>query len=135
MGRWQADGFTVDDDEWPLVRSEFPNEPTTEGYRRLFEHYATLAQRGGSIAWLVDMRGFNPVTGNAAVRKAAAQVFESHRETLSRVTLCEARVVDGAVVRGILTAFDWLTGNKWPCANFATAEEARAWIAELRSRE
>jgi hypothetical protein len=134
MGLWEHRGFTVEDEGWPLVRCRFPPQPDTDGYTRLFEQYAELARRGGSIAWLVDMRGFNPLTSPPTVRKAAAEVFERHRDALARVTLCEARVIDGAAVRGVVTAFDWLTGNKWPCSNFATPEEARTWIDEQRAR-
>lgn len=130
---WQKHGFRIETDEWPIVKVHYPKEVPDDAYRALFDHYAQLAGRGDRIAWLVDMSGFNPVTSPAARRKEAAAIFEEHRAILTRASVCEARVIEGGVTRGVVTAFDWLTGNKWPCVNFAHAAEARAWIEqELR---
>ncbi len=127
---WRAEGFEVDTREWPIVAVRYPKEPTPDGYLALFKHYAELAQRGDSIAWLVDMRDFNPVTAPASLRKGASLVFDEYRDVLTAATLCEARVMTSALARGVVTAFDWLTGNKWPCVNFANLDEARAWVEE-----
>lgn len=132
---WQRHGFVVSTSEWPLVRVQYPAEVGIAAYRELFAHFSELASRGERVVWLVDMRSFDPLTAPASTRRAAAEVFEEHRATLTRTTVCEARVIDGAITRGVLTAFDWLTPNKWPCTNVATETEARAWIATKTSQD
>lgn len=126
--------FQVDESRWPLVVVTFPSVVTIEMYRALFQQYATLSFRGDKIGYLIDMRRFNPVTAPASLRKAAADVFAANREVLIKATACEARVVESTLTSGILTAFDWLTGQKWPCANFTTKPDAERWaLAKLRA--
>ncbi len=126
---WRQHGFVVSTREWPVVRVVYPGDFVLEDYRALFAHFAALSSRGDRIAWLIDLTRFDPLAATAAQRRLAAQVFEEHRVALVAASVCEARVIDGAITRGVLTAFDWLTLHKWPCTNVATEAEARAWIA------
>jgi hypothetical protein len=132
---WQEHGFVVSSREWPIVRVQYPENVALEAYRALFGHYASLASRGARVAWLVDLTRFDPLTAPAAHRRVAAEIFEEHRATLLAATVCEARVLEAAITRGVVTAFDWLTLHKWPCTNVATEAEARAWIAEKMNEE
>jgi hypothetical protein len=124
-----ADDYQVDETRWPLVVVTFPPAFTAEKYGELHQKYAAMSRRPGArIGYLIDMRQFNPVMAPAAMRKAAADTFAANRAVLMKATVCEARVVTDAVTCGVLTAFDWLTGKKWPCANFTSVEEAERWI-------
>lgn len=125
---WESEGFEVDAREYPLIRVHFPHTPTEAGYRALFAHYAELCERGKGIGWLIDFREFDPVFASPAIRAAAAAVFKQYRGILLAATHCEGRVASNAVSRGILTAFDWLTGPKWECKNFAELSDAEAWV-------
>jgi len=70
---------------------------------------------------------------NATLRAAAAEVFARHQDVLKSVTICEARVASDRLTRGVLTAFDWLTGSPWPRATFGKVRDAEEWIgARLR---
>ncbi|MCA9640430.1 MAG: hypothetical protein KC492_07020, partial [Myxococcales bacterium] len=123
-GLWLgAGGFAVDSRNAPLVVVSFPASLSVEHYRRLFEHYAELAEKHSRIAWLIEFRAFDPVTAPAAVRRASAEIFAEYRDQLMRSTVCEARVVENTLSRGVLTAFDWLTGSKWPTRNFPSYAE------------
>lgn len=126
---WREHGFVVSAQDWPLVRVAYPGEFTVEGYRALFDHYAELAARGARIGWLIDMLQFRALAVTASDRRVAADIFEAHRAALMACTVGEARVVDGAIARCVVTAFDWLTPRKWPCTNVTTEAEARAWLA------
>ncbi|MCA9627872.1 MAG: hypothetical protein KC766_09405 [Myxococcales bacterium] len=131
-GLWLGGGgFAVDSREAPLVVVTFPTEASTPQYELLFEHYAELCQKHSRIAWLIEFRGFDPVKAPASVRRQSAQIFARHRERLQRSTVCEARVVESTVSRGVLTAFDWLTGSKWPTRQFASFSEAAAWARKM----
>ncbi|APR87730.1 hypothetical protein A7982_13079 [Minicystis rosea] len=120
--------FRIDESSWPLVVVTYPEATTGSQYRALFERYVELSKRGDKIGYLIDMRKFNPITAPAALRKIAADTFAEHRDVLVRATICEARVVESPVTRGVLTAFDWLTGQKWPCHNFTSMDEAERWV-------
>lgn len=120
----------VDDSAYPLVRVVFPSEVSTDDYDRLFERYGELCKRSGRIAYHIDMTRFNPVTAPATTRRHAAATFQRYRAELLRTTICEGRLFYNPLVSGIVTAFDWLTGTKWPCQNFTSAVAIDTWIAE-----
>ena len=80
------------------------------------------------LAYLIDMRRFDPLRAPASKRRHAAEVFKANVHKLRHVTVCEARVVSSELTRGVLTAFDWLTGTKWPCATFTSRENAERWV-------
>jgi hypothetical protein len=127
--------IVVDDSRVPLITAIFPDSVTIPDYETLFQRYVELSQQHRRLAWVIDMSRFNPVTAPASVRQGAAGVFERHRDTLTKVSVCEARIVQSPLARGVLTAFDWLTPNKWPCGNFATATEAEAFCRKHLARE
>jgi hypothetical protein len=122
------ESFQVDETRWPIIRVTFPSIVTLEAYRGVFRQYVTFSKRGERIGYLIDMRQFNPLTASAAMRKGAAEVFAENRDALVKATVCEGRVVASSLTSGVLTAFDWLTGQKWPCANFTSMDEAARWV-------
>ena len=123
--------FVIDVSRAPIIEVRYPPLVTIESYSALFDHYVELCRTYSGIAWLIDMRDFNPETATPAVRRAAADVFARAKRELSASTLCEARFTESAAVLGVLTAFDWLTAGKWPCKNFGTREAAEAWLNEM----
>ena len=126
--------FRIDESDAPVIRVIFPDVVTLPAYERLFDEYMRLCDLHWRVGWLIDMRTFNPVMAPAPIRKAAADVFARSRDKLLQSTVCEARVVGSAGVRGVLMAFDWLTGSKWPVKNVATVKDAELWIGEQLRR-
>lgn len=108
-----------------------------DDYREAFEEYARLASQGAPVAYLLDMREFDPLQIDAKSRQQAALIFHDYAGRLRPTSVAEARVITSAITRGVVTAFDWLTNaNKWPCRQFATPPEAEAWLRSLlRERE
>ncbi|MGE0326952.1 MAG: hypothetical protein AB7K71_29785 [Polyangiaceae bacterium] len=133
-GVWEHEGFVLDARRCPLVVVTFPGSVEIEAYEALFEQYARLAAAHTNLAWLIDFRHFNPITAPARVRYASAEVFARYRERLLPSTLCEARVVESMLGRGVLTAFDWITGAKWPTDNFKRHDDAMRWIKSWQIR-
>ena len=106
-----------------LPRSE---TPMLEDYREAFED-ACVASRGEPVAYLLDMRDFNPTQITAAVRAGCADLPRVRRP-VPPVSVAEARVITNPLTRYVVTAFDWLTNaNKWPCRQFRAPEEAERW--------
>jgi hypothetical protein len=108
---------------------------TLDELRSLFARYELLSKRHPRIAYLIDFTHFNPVLAPNDVRKTLGELFLQYREVLLRATVCEARIVPTMVVRAALTAFDSITTQKWPCKNFASRQEAEAWIAAELGRD
>ncbi len=133
-GVWEHEGFVVDARECPLIVVTFPAAVELEAYEKVFEEYARLADAHRNLAWLIDFRAFNPITAPAKVRYASAEVFARYRDRLLPSTLCEARVVESMLARGVLTAFDWITGTKWPTDNFKRQDDAMRWIRSWQIR-
>ncbi|MCA9640429.1 MAG: hypothetical protein KC492_07015 [Myxococcales bacterium] len=133
-GIWEHAGFVVDARKCPLIIVTYPGSVDLEAYEVLFEEYARLAAAHQHLAWLIDFRSFNPITAPARVRYASADVFARYRERLLPSTLCEARVVESMLGRGVLTAFDWITGSKWPTENFKREDDAMRWIKSWQIR-
>lgn len=126
---WRGHGFRIDASERPLVVVRYPTTPTLAGYRAAIDHFVELAGAGGRIAWLIDLRIFDGLSVSAATRREAARIFDDARPALAKVSVCEARVIESLVARGISTAFDWLAGPPWPVTAVPTMDEARRWIA------
>jgi hypothetical protein len=120
--------FVIRDDKLPIIHVEFPPCFEEREYEQLFERYVALSALHTRVAYLIDMRRFDPLCAPASKRRHAVAVFRANVHRLRAVTVCEARVVSSELTRGILTAFDWLTGTKWPCASFTSADDAQRWI-------
>jgi len=120
--------FEIDASKLPVVVVTFPPTVSAEAYQELFAQYGELSRKHPRMAWLIDFQSFNPVSAPAPVRRAAADCFSHYRAQLIPVSICEARVVQSLGARGVLTAFDWLTGAKWPTRNFESRLEAERWI-------
>ncbi|HEX7663670.1 MAG TPA: hypothetical protein VF407_04140 [Polyangiaceae bacterium] len=120
--------FVVNVSEYPIVAVIYPEKPTLREASELFDFYADLAKAGARVGYTIDMRRFDPVVADAKTRKMVFDLFKKHEAALSKSTVCEARIAPSAVTRGVLTAFDWMTGTKWPCTNVKNAADAVAWV-------
>jgi hypothetical protein len=124
-------GFILRTERLPIIEVEYPPTLDETEYRDLFATYCSLSVEHGRVAYIIDMRSFHPLTVSVADRKLAAQIFREHASYLVPATVCEARLVSTPLTQGILTAFDWLTGTKWPCRTFTSPDEAEVWVQQL----
>jgi hypothetical protein len=122
-------GIHVRSDRSPIIDVVYGPRACEDDLDRAFAEYARLSRKGHRLGYLIDMREFDPVFGPAKIRRYAAELFQKHIDVLRPVTVCEARVVSNAMTSGIVTAFDWLTGTKWPCRTFLSIETAEEWVA------
>jgi hypothetical protein len=120
---------TLDESLLPILVVTYPKDMTIEMLDALFANYLRLARERDQLAYVVDMRFLDLSLVGASGRRHAAELHARHRKELARSSVCEARVVSSPLMRGVLTAFDWIKGEGlWPCETFATREEAVAWI-------
>lgn len=120
--------IAVDESRAPIILATFPPEGTIADYEKALARYVEIARRGQRVGWLIDMRNFNPLTAPAAVRKAAAEMAARAAPVIKTVSAGEARVVTSTLVRGVSTAFTWLTTTHWPVAHFNTMADGEAWL-------
>jgi hypothetical protein len=122
----------IDVKRLPLIDLGYHGEMTIPIYRGQLERIATICKSERAIILRLDMRDFNPLGVDAASRKAAVAVWQENRDLFLETIAAEARVVESALTRGVLTAFDWLTSEKgkWPCRQFAAMDTAETWLWE-----
>lgn len=125
------DEWSFDESELPILLVRYPREGGIGALEAAFEVYREVSRRSERVAYLLDMRRYDPIGQSAQTRRRAGELYERHAEELAKTAVCEARVVSNPVVKGVLVAFDWIKGDSlWPCRNFTDMDEARAWIAE-----
>lgn len=114
----------------PIFDVRFRGLPTLAQYKAMLDDLSRVILSGRPpIVILLDMQEFNPFDINASMRKEAADAWHANRELWLRTIAAEARIVVNPLARGMLTAFDWLTGTgKWPCKQFGNAADAEAWL-------
>lgn len=124
--------ITMSAERLPIVDVKWRGVPTVEMYRAQLNELGELIRRERPpVVILLDMQEFNPFHINASMRKLAADTWHANRELWLRSIVAEARIVVNPLTRGMLTAFDWLTGTgKWPCKQFGTMAEAEGWLRQ-----
>ncbi len=122
--------FRVDTKDLPLVYVHYPEEVGSDAaIERLWERYLELAESHSRLVFLIDMRDVHLRAAAASRRKRMGELYQQHVGRLARSCVGEARVVSSTLLRGVLTAFDWIKGeSRWPCATFESEVEARMWL-------
>jgi hypothetical protein len=122
--------ISVDTCRLPLVDVAFRGAISEADCHQLFAALNEVCAPGVRVANVVDLRELDAFAVTGAIRQALARAFFDGVDQRRASTICEARIVTNALTRGILVAFDWVTGSKWPCASFTTREGAMAWVRE-----
>ncbi len=123
-------GIRVDSSLWPVVHMQVFADVTEADVDVAYEELESLVPRGRHVH-LTDLRHVNPLTIPATLRKKFAERERRLAEVAEGVIMADARVVDHPVVRGLLTAFEWLVGDvPWPVTNHASERAALDWLRE-----
>lgn len=125
------DKLVLDDSEWPIIKMTLPANVSTVTFDELYGYVFAMAKRGPHIQW-TDIRRVNPLSLPANVRRHAAELEKKLIAQAHDRVLADVRIVDGKILRGVLTAFEWLVGGApWPVKNVADPEHAYAWLLGL----
>jgi len=124
----------IDRSEWPLVIVRWPTgalgDDIVQDYLR--ESEGDLGKHAPHCI-LHDARGSMGLS--AAQRKRFAEHLQRHHGTIAMWTAGVAIATPSAIIRGMITAVNWIVGTPCPQRQFATAEEARAWLAETYTQK
>jgi hypothetical protein len=125
-------GLEVDDTRWPLVEIHWPDGTVrSEDVDRFLaiadEH---IARKSHYVALHDGVRASGV---DAAQRKRFAAHVDRNRNGLTKWCVAAAIVASSPIVRGIVTAVNWMSPPPMPQRVFAKRDDAVAWLAsELR---
>ncbi len=112
----------------PFCIIRHPQEPTPEDFEALLLELRSRMILGEQWAVLADLRFINPAAAGKEGRESVSKLILENAEFLGQVTVAEARVVSGPIMRGILTVLDWITPRSWPVRNFGNGVLAENWL-------
>ncbi len=117
----------VDESRWPLVVIRWPAELISDESIDAFltRGRAHLARRE-RFASLHD--GVRASGLNGKQRRRMAEHVTENREALARYHAAAAIVAPSSLVRGIITAVNWVAPPPFPQETFATFAQAEAWL-------
>lgn len=126
--------FEFLEESWPLLVVRWPHaEQSDEVMRAAFEKMASYTARKERYCILHDARS-SPTLG-AKHRRMGAEIGKRDAHLSERYCAGTALVFDSAIIRGAITAVNWLFSPPYPQKTFSTVEEARAWCEELLRRD
>ena len=126
-----AGAIELDASRFPLVRITLPPNPTEADTIAVYQQYDVHLARGRHVL-LVDLRKLNPLFGGAKARQATLREVEARSEIFERTLIAEVRLVRGSLVRGIVTAFEWMRRGPrgFPMEVMESEREALRWLDE-----
>lgn len=118
----------VDFTAFPVLIIRLPVQFSVVDVSAMYNALEELTERDGKYTTIVDSTALTfppgPMTRRALVRGGAA--IEAHAQ---KYCIGTALVIHNTLVRGALTAFNWVRGDKFalPEIYTATMDEARRW--------
>jgi hypothetical protein len=100
----------IDTSLWPVVRVTPYGNLTDADYEAMFKSFDTLWRRRERMLSLTDTRK----SGNATPkqRQMIGEWLKTNTNTMERYSLGSVVLVESTLVRGALTAIDWISGSK-----------------------
>jgi hypothetical protein len=122
-------GISVREARWPIVEVCIYPELTARDIDSAYDRLEEIAKRREPHAHWTDLTKVDPLSIPASHRKHFADRERRLYSVARNYLVADVRIVEHSIVRGLLTAFEWLAGEApWPVRNVATEEEARAWL-------
>ncbi|MEQ9075112.1 MAG: hypothetical protein RLP09_14735 [Sandaracinaceae bacterium] len=122
--------FLIDASGFPLVSIVYPADSPVEGIDRYLERIGRVFERGRFVT-VVDIRAVSLAVAHAANRKRVAEGIDRLTEAFPGVLVGEAVVVANGLMRGMVTAYNWLRRDKsTPTEVFTGLDDARGWARE-----
>ncbi len=119
MGRSRID---VDISAWPVVLITPRGEASDAQYMEMFRTIEDLWRRKEKFLAITDTR-FTSV-GSARQRQLIGDWMKKHESLTNQYSLGSIIILSSAIVRGALTAINWIAQPRTPSIYVATPEEA-----------
>ena len=123
---------TIDTSALPVIKVILPTEGTPEDIRKYYARLEIIMRQQERLAFLVDLRQINILKATAEIRAAMATEFKKVKPLFEEVAVAQAHLVEGTMTKGVLTAFNWLLGEKVRCPEkvFDQEQDALDWLNE-----
>ncbi len=120
-----ARGLQLDQSRYPLVALRYGREYNDAEFMAVTASMTELLRRG-PFGLLNDTRG--GAMPSPTQRRAIIQHYEENDRDIRKNFLACAIVGDSTLVRGVLTALNWVRPAPHPVKVFAGIAEAEAWV-------
>jgi len=129
-------GLIFDESAWPLIYVRYPsNGLDDEGLEVLFERMMSYLRRREKFACLIDCRGMTMAHTANQRRRIAEWLAEPELERLSPHATAIAVLFRSAVIRGALTAVNWIRPPPAPVMAFGSVADSAPWLRERFAEE
>ncbi len=126
--------IAIREDLWPVVVYTISDNSTDDEWIAMFTHYTACYRRAVRFCPITDA---TPVTKviSASTRHMIAKLAKEHETQSKRWILESTVVVRNGVIRGAMTAINWLAPPAYPIAFVATLPEAFAHAVASLERD
>jgi hypothetical protein len=129
-------GLIFDEAAWPLVYVRYPsNGLNDEGLEVFLERILSYLRRREKFACLIDCRGMTMAHTANQRRRIAEWLAEPELERLSPHASAIAVLFRSALIRGALTAVNWIKTPPAPVKAFGSIADAAPWLRQRFSEE
>jgi hypothetical protein len=135
LGREDA-GLIFDESAWPLVYVRYPsNGLDDEGLEVFIERVMSYLRRRDKFACLIDCRGMTMAHTANQRRRLTNWFAEPELQRLSPHAIAMAVLFRSALIRGALTAVNWIKPPPAPVKAFGSVTESAPWLRQRLTEE
>jgi hypothetical protein len=135
LGREDA-GLIFDESAWPLVYVRYPsNGLDDEGLEVFLERVMSYLRRRDKFACLIDCRGMTMAHTANQRRRITNWLEEPELQRLSPHAIAMAVLFRSALIRGALTAVNWIKPPPAPVKAFGSVAESAPWLRQRLTEE
>jgi hypothetical protein len=123
----------IHEERWPLVvvrASGQADLASAEHVNTVFDRYFRKRER---FAAIFDLRGLS--LPDARCRAALGNFQKAHKTDFDTLLIADAMVLESRLLRGFLTAVNWLAPPSHPQRTFASPVEALTWAKNRLDEE
>ncbi len=117
--------IVLDLEAFPLIVSRFPERWDESELQTYFDAFVAVHDREKPFVHM----------SKAGMRKKAADFMVTERARSARLCRGSVQVASSTLLRGAITAIQWITPPPYPHAVVGTWDEAVAWVMERAKTE
>ncbi len=128
-------GIVLDDRYFPLVVSTWYGDPGEAIVRRYFVWLAGIIERSrkAGTPYVLVTDATYAKRPKPSVRQVVAELTDALPDDTAQINIGNYVVVESALIRGALTAMQWISRQTWKSETVPSCEEAlRRGFADLR---
>ncbi len=126
--------IVLDLEAFPLIVSRFPERWDESELQTYFDAFVAVHDREKPFVHISDISQAENMS-KAGMRKKAADFMVTERARSARLCRGSVQVASSTLLRGAITAIQWITPPPYPHAVVGTWDEAVAWVMERAKTE